>query len=119
MRVLGRLRGLVRRSSTRLGTSRAVARSRSRLGRHDRVKPLRLFPEEGAESPIWSDGGNVSFDQVRISDSLRIALINWSNEALDAGHPDAARSEDEWEAEGRLLAARLQEETGAPVICDP
>jgi hypothetical protein len=79
---------------------------------------LRLFPDYGAETPIWSKYGMVSFDQLGISESLRAALVDWQNEGLDPAHLRAGRSEDDWEADGRVLAQRLSEETGAPVDLD-
>lgn len=68
---------------------------------------LRLFPDYGAETPVWSRGGVVSFSQLKITDALRLDLIAWQNEALDPSDERAERSEEEWAAEGRLLAARL------------
>lgn len=79
---------------------------------------LRLFPEYAAETPVWSRRGMVSFSRLKISDALRADLIAWQNEALDPSDERAERSEEEWEAEGRLLAARLAEETGLRVDLD-
>lgn len=67
---------------------------------------LRLFPDYGAESPVWSDRGMVSFSQLAISEALRADLIAWQAEGLDSSHPLALRSEEAWETEGRLLASR-------------
>ncbi len=60
----------------------------------------------------------VPFSQLEISDALRADLIAWQNEALDPSDERAERSEEEWEAEGRMLAARLAEETGLRVDLD-
>ncbi len=76
---------------------------------------LRLFPDYGAESPVWSQEGLVPFSELQISDALRADLIAWRNEALDPGSERARRSEEHWEAEGQLLAARLAHETGLSV----
>lgn len=79
---------------------------------------LRLFPDYGAETPVWSRDGMVSFSRLKISDALRADLISWQNEALNRSDERAARDADQWEAEGRLLAARLTEETGPCVDLD-
>ncbi len=79
---------------------------------------LRLFPDYGAESPVWSRRGMVPFGQLHISDALRGDLIAWRNESLDSSDERAERSEEEWEAEGRELAARLAKETGLRVDLD-
>ena len=81
-------------------------------------KHLRLFPDYCAETPVWSRDGMVPFNQLRISAALRTALVEWQNEALDPSHPRAHRAEEEWEADGRLLAVRLAEETGCRVDLD-
>ena len=79
---------------------------------------LRLFPDYGAESPVWSRGRLVPFSQLRISDALGADLIAWRNEALDPSDERAECSEEEWESEARQLAARLAEETGRRVDLD-
>jgi hypothetical protein len=79
---------------------------------------LRLFPDYCAESPIWSRYGLVPFSHLAISPELRADLTAWKDEALDPSHPLATRSEKEWKAAGRLLAARLAEETGLKVDLD-
>lgn len=79
---------------------------------------LRLFPDYCAETPVWSRNRMVPFSQLEISDALRADLIAWQNEALDPSDERAERSEEEWEAEGRMLAARLAEETGLRVDLD-
>lgn len=79
---------------------------------------LRLFPDYGAETPIWSRYGMVPFSCLAISPELCAELIAWKDEALDPSHPLAERSEEAWEAAGRLLAARLAEETGLDVDLD-
>lgn len=38
---------------------------------------LRLFPDYGAETPVWSRDGMVSFSRLKISDALRADLISW------------------------------------------
>lgn len=83
------------------------------------VKRLRLFPDYGAETPVWSERGQVSFAQLNISDALREALIAWQREALDTEHPRAGRGEEGWLADGLVLAERLSEEIGLPVDLDP
>jgi hypothetical protein len=60
----------------------------------------------------------VPFGQLHISDALRADLIAWRNEALDSSDEGAELSEEEWEAEGRRLAARLAQETGRRVDLD-
>ena len=79
---------------------------------------LRLLPEYGSESSVWSSAGPVSLEDLGICESLRAALVDWQNEALNASHSRALRTEAEWEADGRALSERLSAETGQPVILD-
>ncbi len=102
-------------SLTRSRSGQDVAH-RSNDGQNGEVRdPLRLFPDDGAESPVWSRLGRVPLSQLAISESLAADLMAWQEEALDPLHPLADRSEDEWEADGRILAARLIQETGRQV----
>ncbi len=80
---------------------------------------LRLFPDYGAESPVWSRRGNIPFRRLSISDELRSDLIGWRDEALEPSHQVPRRTEEEWEAAGRLLAVRLAKETGCAVHLEP
>jgi hypothetical protein len=77
---------------------------------------LRLLPDYGAESPVWSRHGMVPLSRIAISEALRADLIAWNEEALDPSHALARRSDEEWEADGRTLAARLSDETGLEVV---
>lgn len=64
---------------------------------------LRLFPDYGAETPVWSRRGMVSFNQLKITDSLRADLVAWQKEALDASDERAERSEEEWAADRKSV----------------
>lgn len=70
------------------------------------------------EAPVCGKHGRLSFAGLRISDSLRQALIDWQAEAYP---PDGwsseihERSEDEWRRDGEHLAERLAAETGLRV----
>jgi predicted dienelactone hydrolase len=74
---------------------------------------LRLFPDYGGDSPVWSSAGRVPLDELRISVELVVALRAWQRENEESGG-----SEEEYEAEGHRLAEWLERETGVNVVLD-
>lgn len=80
---------------------------------------LRLFADDGAETPVWSRDGQVPWAQLAITPALREALIDWQREYQDEDHPRHSRSEAEFEADGVVLAGRLAAEIGRPVKFTP
>ena len=71
----------------------------------------------GDASPVWSEHGRMTLDELWISDELRHALVEWQEVACDGRgeREHQARTEDEWTEAGQRLAERLSAETGLPV----
>jgi hypothetical protein len=97
-----------------------VEKARERLRRAASSSPerLRLFPDYGDESPVWSRKGRVELATLGLSEALREALVDWQTEALDPLHPLASQAERAWDSAGRRLAIRLAHETGCTVEVD-
>jgi hypothetical protein len=79
------------------------------------TRGLRLLPEYGEGSPVWTDRGRMLAPALGISTSLWRELLDWQSEAYDEAWAGPDRSGEEWDEAGRRLAARLAEETGLPV----
>jgi len=80
---------------------------------------LVLYADYGAagDSPVWSERGRLPFAELRITQALRDALVDWQAEGCDddGTHPGGDRSEREWEQEGERLARWLSDATGLQV----
>lgn len=84
-------------------------------------RSLRLYPDYGSDSPVWSSDGRVALPQLHISAALADALRAWQVEGLEGqGDPgqDEEKSEEEYAREGQRLADWLSRETGFDVTLD-
>jgi hypothetical protein len=71
----------------------------------------------GDDSPVWSEHGRMTLDELRISEELRHALVEWQEVACDdrGQREHRWRTEVEWTEAGQRLAERLSAETGLSV----
>jgi hypothetical protein len=73
---------------------------------------LKMFYEEGAESPLWDQRGTmICLDELPLSDDLRSDLSEWAKRADSARYSE--REDESISHQGLALCQRTQRELGS------
>ncbi|WP_130177837.1 hypothetical protein [Cryobacterium sp. SO1] len=87
---------------------------RAALRRDGLLRAIQFYPDWPHPWPLWDESGEVSAEDLGLSDALREDLRRWGDEwnttyRYDTGWPSVA-ARDVWMNEGDALAERVQRE---------